>query len=146
MPSELGPVLFRLISATHRLSRGATVRLDHGLSASHYRTLGLLRDIQPMRIGQLAEQNHISQPGMTKIVASLEAQGRVARLADPADSRASIIEITDAGRDVLTQRGQDLAALLKQDFSDLNDEQVAVLAKAADILESRNAPKGGTSK
>ncbi|MFL4477562.1 MarR family winged helix-turn-helix transcriptional regulator [Paeniglutamicibacter sp. ORCA_105] len=137
MSSELGPVLFKLLAATHRLSRSAVVRLDHGLSASHYRTLGILRDVRSMRIGQLAEQNRISQPGMTKIVASLEAQGLVERVQDDADSRAWLIEITDTGRQTLIQRGKDLAAVLKDDFNDLTEEQIAVLAKAAEILDSK---------
>ena len=142
MPSELGPVLFRLISATHRLSRSATTRIDHGFSASHYRTLGLLRDVNAMRIGQLAKQNHISQPGMTKIVAALEEKGLLERVLDPADSRAWLIEITDAGREELTRRGQELAAVLKEDFEGLTPEQVSILSQAADILESRNPSEG----
>lgn len=146
MPSDLGPVLFRLISATHRLSRSATTRIAHGFSASHYRTLGLLRDTHAMRIGQLAEQNHISQPGMTKIVAVLEEKGLVERVLDPADSRAWLIEITEAGRDELTRRGRELAAVLTEDFEGLTEEQVSVLSRAADILETRNIPKGGTTK
>lgn len=146
MPSELGPVLFKLLAATHRLSRSAAVRLDHGLSASHYRTLGILRDIHAMRIGQLAERNRISQPGMTKVVAALESQKLVERVQDPGDSRAWLIEITDAGRESLMLRGKDLAMVLKEDFTNLTAEQIAVLDQAAQILESLPAAETGDSK
>lgn len=143
MTTDLGTTLTRLLAATHRLSRSATIRLEHGYSASHYRTLGILADGTPLRIGQLAEYNKISQPGMTKMLASLESRDLVQRIQDPTDSRAWLIDITATGREALVQRRLELAMVLEQDFVSLSAREIAVLAEAAEILESRSTPAPG---
>ncbi|GAA1497486.1 MarR family winged helix-turn-helix transcriptional regulator [Paeniglutamicibacter kerguelensis] len=143
MTTDLGTTLTRLLAATHRLSRSATIRLEHGYSASYYRTLGILADGTPLRIGQLAEYNKISQPGMTKMLASLESRDLVQRIQDPTDSRAWLIDITATGREALVQRRLELAMVLEQDFVSLSAREIAVLAEAAEILESRSTPAPG---
>ncbi|WP_414171242.1 MarR family winged helix-turn-helix transcriptional regulator [Clavibacter tessellarius] len=51
-----------------------------------------------MRLGVLAERSRVAQPTTTKIVRSLVAQGWIAQVTDPSDARATLLEITPAGR------------------------------------------------
>ena len=55
-----------------------------------------------LRITELGEDVLLTQPGMSRLVARLEARGLVHRVADPDDARASRIRLTRAG--VATQR------------------------------------------
>jgi DNA-binding MarR family transcriptional regulator len=57
---------------------------------------------QGMRITELGADVLLTQPGMSRLVARLEARGLVQRVSDPEDARASRIRLTAAG--VATQR------------------------------------------
>ncbi|HYZ57653.1 MAG TPA: MarR family transcriptional regulator, partial [Streptosporangiaceae bacterium] len=47
---------------------------------------------------ELAAAECVSQPSMSQLVQRLEQQGLATRASDPADGRAALIAITDAGR------------------------------------------------
>jgi DNA-binding MarR family transcriptional regulator len=55
-----------------------------------------------LRITELGEDVLLTQPGMSRLVARLEARGLVHRVDDPDDARATRIRLTPAGVD--TQR------------------------------------------
>jgi len=55
-----------------------------------------------MRITELGEDVLLTQPGMSRLVARLEARGLVQRVDDPADARACRIRLTSSG--AATQR------------------------------------------
>ena len=55
-----------------------------------------------LRITDLGEDVLLTQPGMSRLVARLEARGLVDRFPDPEDARASRIRLTPAG--LATQR------------------------------------------
>jgi DNA-binding MarR family transcriptional regulator len=55
-----------------------------------------------LRITELGEDVLLTQPGMSRLVARLEARGLVQRVDDPEDARASRIRLTPVG--VATQR------------------------------------------
>ncbi len=137
MLEPAGAVLAELIAAVHRCSRTATSRLPVALSPSHYRTLALLRDRGPLRLGELAEAVRVSQPGMTKIVDALSGDGLLTRLADPADLRARTISITDAGREFLRDFARELGSALTEEFADLSPTELETLTDATRILLSR---------
>jgi DNA-binding MarR family transcriptional regulator len=107
------PDVARLYLALGRLSRALRrdardALIGHGgLSA-----LATLIADGPQRAGVLAETEGITAPAMTRILNSLTEQGYVARRPDPADGRATLVEATDAGRDlVLSGRASRLRAL-----------------------------------
>jgi len=50
-----------------------------------------------LRITELGEDVLLTQPGMSRLVARLEARGLVHRIGDPGDARASRIRLTPAG-------------------------------------------------
>jgi DNA-binding MarR family transcriptional regulator len=56
----------------------------------------------PLRITELCEDVLLSQPGMSRLIARLEAKGLLERVEDPSDARASRVRMTAEG--VATQR------------------------------------------
>jgi DNA-binding MarR family transcriptional regulator len=50
-----------------------------------------------LRITELGQDVLLTQPGMSRLVARLEARGLVDRIGDPGDARASRIRLTPAG-------------------------------------------------
>jgi DNA-binding MarR family transcriptional regulator len=106
-----------MVVATTRLSRLAT-RNVNTLPHAAMRVLGRLDELGQARISELAKADRCSQPTMSNLVQRLEEQGSVLRVPDPADSRASLISLTDAGlaelRSARRQAGVELAARLGQ--------------------------------
>jgi DNA-binding MarR family transcriptional regulator len=74
------------------------------LSRTAAGTLSVLDRQGPQRVTTLAEREFVSQPAMTGLVQRLETTGLVSREPDPADARATIITITDAGVAALNER------------------------------------------
>ncbi|WP_040708259.1 MarR family winged helix-turn-helix transcriptional regulator [Nocardia takedensis] len=63
--------------------------------------LGTLEGKGPCRQGDLALDLCISPSALSRHVAELVAAGYISRQADPGDGRASLIHITDEGRELL---------------------------------------------
>ncbi|MEU8221614.1 MarR family transcriptional regulator [Kribbella sp. NPDC048915] len=119
-----------MVVATTRLSRLAT-RNVNTLPHAAMRVLGRLDELGQARISELAKADRCSQPTMSALVQRLEEQGLVQRAQDPADSRASLISLTDAGLAELNsarhQAGVALSAYLRQlPADDLETLEVAV--------------------
>ncbi len=83
-----------------------------GLSVRRFRALRLLES-EPLRVGRLAELVGVRAPSAVTLVDKLESTRLVARVPDPADARASLVEITAKGRRTLreaTDRAADALA------------------------------------
>ena len=65
--------------------------------------LGLLRDRGPLPPSEISDRMVVTRATVTGVIDSLERRGFVQRVANPADRRSVLIEITPAGLDVLTQ-------------------------------------------
>jgi DNA-binding MarR family transcriptional regulator len=75
-----------------------------GLSLTSAATLSALERSGPYRLTDLATEQGVTQPAMTQLVARLTDQGLAERVADPADGRVVHVRITQAGRDLVSQR------------------------------------------
>jgi DNA-binding MarR family transcriptional regulator len=76
-------------------------------------------------------------------VATLEANGLVARTGDPSDRRASLISATAEGKALMKRlRGRKNAYIAKR-LRNLDDGEVKTLDRAAEILE-RMLEEGGS--
>jgi DNA-binding MarR family transcriptional regulator len=79
-------------------------------------TLARLERGGPRRLTELAGTEGVTQPAMTQLVSRLERDGLARRVADPVDGRVVVVQVTDAGREMLRQRrairAQRLAELL----------------------------------
>jgi DNA-binding MarR family transcriptional regulator len=73
---------------------------ETGVSLPQYRLLLFLRH-GPSRAGELAAKVAVKRPTLTALVAGLEKEGRLRRVADETDGRGVRIEITAAGKEAL---------------------------------------------
>jgi DNA-binding MarR family transcriptional regulator len=83
------------------LYQGAMLLVRHlarGSSLAPRTVLATLEEDGPTRLTALAAPNGVSQPAMTQLVGRLERDGLVVRLVDPDDARATLVDITGAGR------------------------------------------------
>ncbi|AEA26177.1 MarR family winged helix-turn-helix transcriptional regulator [Pseudonocardia benzenivorans] len=67
-------------------------------------TLDALDTAGPQRVSDLVARESISQPGMTGLVARLEAAGLVTRGPDPRDGRATLVAATEEGSAYIRMR------------------------------------------
>ena len=95
----------------------------------------MLRDSGPQRITALAEAESVAQPTMTTLVGRLERAGYVSRTPDPTDGRATLIALTDEGREVLARFGDQRADLLAGPLSHLDSADRAALEAALPALD-----------
>lgn len=132
-----GEVLAALLERVYMLNRVASTRKPGGYTPSSYRVLGLLSDHGPQRIGDLADDVHMSQPGMTKTVNLLVDQGLATRSRDPDDSRVSLVTVTDPGRELIRKRAEEIVGWLLEGAAPLSESERRTLQETVRILESR---------
>jgi DNA-binding MarR family transcriptional regulator len=90
----------------------------------------------PQTVGQLARAEGVKRPTMSRLVATLERDGMVARDSDPNDGRAVRVRATDIGRGVM-HRGREARVLaLARLLDTLPPAEVAQLGRAAESIES----------
>ncbi|HEY2315347.1 MAG TPA: MarR family transcriptional regulator [Streptosporangiaceae bacterium] len=110
-----------------------------GLSLTTAATLATLDRSGPCRLTALASSEGVTQPAMTQLVGRLEEAGLAIRSADPADGRAVNVQITDAGRELITRRraarAERLSALLTR-LSQADQDALAAALPAINALAS----------
>lgn len=77
-----------------------------GLTASQFTTLVAVALAKKPAISTLAERLHMDRTTLTRVVKPLERRGFVAVVFDKDDKRLRRLELTDAGRDILTRAEQ----------------------------------------
>jgi DNA-binding MarR family transcriptional regulator len=91
-------------------ARAEDVLGEHGLSLAQ---LGALRHLvlaaEPLTLSQLAERHCCGKSNVTQLVDRLEADGYVARAADPEDRRSVRAAVTPAGRALYERASAQLA-------------------------------------
>lgn len=128
-----GAALLALMTGVYAINRFAASRTP-GHSPTHYRVLGLLKDHGAYRVGDLAAQVHLSQPGMTKTVNLLADLGFVEKTADPSDSRATLVSLTEAGDNALTERTKDVVRTVLPGLGEFSEAERRTLWDAAQLL------------
>jgi hypothetical protein len=128
---DLRAVLGDLVTAGHRLTRLAAHEVGGTSSPAIWRTLSVLVTWPG------GMRSRVAQPTTTKIVRSLVGQGWIAQVTDPSDARATLLEITPAGRGALDDWRDRLATALVPRFADLHADDVAVLARAVELVMAR---------
>ena len=127
---------------------------DHvGMDSGVFSALAYVeRADPPHRIG-LSDLQHLlhprySQPGLSRLVQRMEADGLVERRPDPADGRATILVSTRAGRRAYARANAVYSAAVHEHFGrHLNADDDARLAAALNQVESkRDSSKGASSK
>jgi DNA-binding MarR family transcriptional regulator len=89
----------------------------------------------PLTPSELAEIERVKRPTATRILRVLADAGLVERAQDPADGRSWVVSINSAGRERLRRLRSRKNAYLARRMRALPEEDVAVLERAAAILE-----------
>lgn len=89
----------------------------------------------PLSVGELARAEQVRSPTMSRVVADLEASGLVTRTASTIDGRAVEVAATARGRRVLQAGRRRRVATLSQRLEGLSARDLAVLDRAATLLE-----------
>jgi DNA-binding MarR family transcriptional regulator len=131
MANETWEALFRAQATVLRELAAADVW--DGVSPNEYGVLYALSTAPAdgLRITELGSDALLTQTGLSRLVARLEANGLVERVADPADGRASRIRLTEAGasaqRHVGLRHGHHVAQIMTSSFSVEQLEQLREL-------------------
>ena len=129
LASELRTTVMRL---ARRLRKQ---RAETMLSLGQLAALGTLERHGPLSPGELAAHERVQPPSMTRIVAALEAAGFVTRTDHPTDRRQVLIASSPTGTALLREDRRRRDAWLAQRMRDLDPADLAVLRRAAGILE-----------
>jgi DNA-binding MarR family transcriptional regulator len=92
----------RLLSLRHR-ARAAQLLTPLGLHPGQEALLLELDRTGPRIQAQLSEALGCEPPSITLMTRKLEASGHIRRTPDPADKRATVVALTDSGRDLADQ-------------------------------------------
>jgi DNA-binding MarR family transcriptional regulator len=71
------------------------------ITPSHFRALRVLKRRGVMRLSELSDLLRIAPRSATEVVDALESRGLVQRRPDPGDRRATLVEVTGRGTEVL---------------------------------------------
>jgi DNA-binding MarR family transcriptional regulator len=123
------------VARLHRRSRQEALTAGDDLTASRLAALATIEKQGPITLGELAAEEQVQPPSMTRIVARLEEQGYVARQVDPSDRRVARVEVTRAGADLLEVTRTRRNAFLAQRVARFTDDERAALAVAIPLLE-----------
>lgn len=90
------------MAVTRGLRRGWAEAIAHtGLAPHQARALRTIAGEGPLRPGALAERLRVAPRSVTEVVDALVERELVDREPDPSDRRATILSLTDAGRDLV---------------------------------------------
>lgn len=137
MTQDLSSLLSDLVTVTHRLSRVAARATGETTSPAAWRTLAVLSNAGPLRLGELAASSRVSQPTMTKIAANLNELGWIVRIPDETDARAWQIDIAPEGKEALADWRRRLGDALAPYFEDMDDEEERALRHSVEIISER---------
>jgi MarR family transcriptional regulator, 2-MHQ and catechol-resistance regulon repressor len=96
---KLWVVLSRAYAAVEDHARADFAR--HGLSPAEFGALEVLHHKGPLLLGELQRKILVSSGGTTYVIDRLARKGFVARRPNPDDRRASFVELTPAGTELM---------------------------------------------
>ena len=134
-PEQLGE---RYLAVHHRMFRAVNEAMSEcGLSMARTKVLRRLHEQGPTRQSVLATDFELSPHSITDIVDGLERHGLAERSPDPADRRAKLVAITDAGQASLDVANATWERVLTQIFGALDgDDRVTLLRLLASLDEA----------
>lgn len=106
----------------------------------------LIAEHAPARPSALAAAEGVSPSSMTATLRRLESRGHLRRLPDPADRRAVLVELSEAGQEVLAASKARLRAYADQVEAALGEQRDATRAALARLEQALLAARGVPSE
>lgn len=122
--------------AVLRLARRIRQTRDESveLTASQYSVLATLSIRGRLSMGELAAEERVRPPTVTRVVNALAERDLVRRAAAPHDGRQSLVDLTDAGRALLLANQRLRAEWLADRLAELDPAELDLLRTAAPLL------------
>jgi len=131
----LGELASRMRLVITRTARRLRQEAGTDLGPSQTAALATIERHGPLTPSELAGIERVQRPAATRIVARLEESGLVERVADPLDGRSFTVTPTSRGRALMRKLRTRKNAYLARRLRRLDDEELAILARSAEILE-----------
>jgi DNA-binding MarR family transcriptional regulator len=125
--------------AVMRLSRRLRQHAPGGITPSQLSALTTVVAEGRITLSQLAVAERVQPPSITRVVDVLVTDGYATRTQSEEDRRVAWVEPTPTGRALVETVRRQRDAYLAQRLSTLSPEDVAVLARAAALLEELRA-------
>ncbi len=110
-------------------------RADTSLTLTQLAALSTLRAKGPLSPGELAACERVQPPSMTRVLATLEGAGLVARTKHATDGRQVIVQVTERATDLLDDEIRMREAWLTQRLTELTPPEREQLRRACAIIE-----------
>lgn len=134
----------RLRSAVSQLARQLRGATPDGPSVAQLSVLGQLHRQGPSTPTALAALERVRLQSLTRLLATLEAEGWIDRSAHPSDGRQSLLSLTPEGRRRLQALMRAREAALAAAIAALGAEQQALLMQACGLIDGLAASLDGT--
>lgn len=121
--------------AVMRLSRRLRQHAPAGITPSQLSALAVVVRDGPLTLSQLAQAERVQPPTITRVVDSLVQSGFVTRTTAENDRRVAWVEATSSGAAVVEGARKRRDAYLAQHLRKLSPADVALLERAATLLE-----------
>ncbi len=131
-------------AAIHLLRRLRKQDEAIGLTAARMSALSVVVFAGPVTIGRLADAEQVSGPTITRLLAGMERDGLLTRTRDTGDRRVVWIKASPKGTRLLQEGRRRRIAALAEDLASLDPADLALLARAAELIE-RIARGAGSS-
>ncbi|HEY1973562.1 MAG TPA: MarR family transcriptional regulator [Pseudonocardia sp.] len=110
-------------------------RTDETVSLTQISAMSALSRCGAMTPSELAASERVRPPSMTRVIAALEEAGWVSRRDHPTDGRQSIIELTQAGAELLAAEASAKERWLDKRLAELSEAERRTLSEAAEIID-----------
>ncbi len=144
---DLAVTILRTVPLLYRRAIRRNEMLD-GDNMTYPRT-GVLVTLMiegPLPLSVIARLHSYSRQNLTTLTDRLEADGLVRRSPDANDRRVTNLELTEAGRRCLREKGERMKEMLVKELGDMSDEEIAALHgsfETIDMIYLRTGPARG---
>jgi DNA-binding MarR family transcriptional regulator len=118
--------------ATNRLVETRTRRLLHERYATTLPRFDLMAQLERaprgLKMGELSKRMMVTGGNVTGITDLLEKEGLVERTADPADRRAWLVRLTQAGKRAFTAMAEEHERWIVESFAGLSGREMSTMA------------------
>ena len=120
---------------------------ERGIGYAGMRALGALHCGEgPIIMSDLGEELGVTPRNVTKLVDELETESLVRRLPHPSDRRATLIELTEKGREKIAEGYAEYVTITAELFSVLSEEDQWELIRLMDLLYEGLEGKGNVDR
>jgi DNA-binding MarR family transcriptional regulator len=131
-PAGSEPMLLYLVKQVELAVRSHLDNLlrPAGLTALQYTALTVLERHPDMSAAQLARNSFVTAQSMADMITALEGRGLIERHRDQADRRRLVVDLTSAGRELLDNNRDQVAALEKRMLAGLGSDETSQLRRS----------------